>query len=224
MKRKLSALSLPGKKESLFLLLVIIFVASGCTRNIGCSQLANVYFLGTVEDLNKFSAKVADDLVENSRPLLIQHNPGLPIFITTFVDDNDLSQTNAFGRILQKAIGNRLVSREFPVRETLLGNTIFIEPRRGETILTRDLSHLAQKQHSQAVIVGTWSRTGRTLYLSVRAVNPSDNTIISARSYRLCMDDDILELFHLQTKKKKRDEITAPSRPLLNGILPLFNF
>ncbi len=212
------------KSISLFLLVLLIVTVTGCTRRIGCSHLANVYFLGTVEDLNKFSIKAADDLIENARPLLVQRNPNLPIFITTFVDDNDLSQTNAFGRILQKAISNRLVSREFPVRETLLGDTIFIEPRRGETILTRDLSRLAKMQNSQAVVVGTWSRTGRTLYLSVRAVNPVNNFIISARSYRLCMDDDILELFHLKTKKKIREEIAAPSRPLLNRVLPFFNF
>ncbi len=211
------------KKTTVFLLFFLLITTASCSvisRKVGCSYLANVHFLGTVEDLNNFGFRMADNLIRQAQPILIQRNPNLPIFITTFVDDNNLEQTNAFGRILQKAVSNRFIRREYPVQETMMGDTIFIEPRQGETVLTRDLSRLALVKHSQAVIVGTWSRVGRTLYLSIRAVNPLNNFIISAQSYRLCMDDDILELFQLRTKKKRiRDEIREPAQPVLNRVL-----
>ncbi len=207
-------------RKTVFLLFLLLLATAGCSRKVGCSYLANVHFLGSVEDLNIFARKMADDIINQAQPMLIQRNPNLPIFITTFVDDNNLEQTNAFGRILQKSVCDRFIQHEYPVRETMMGNTIFIEPRQGETVLTRDLSRLALEQHCQAVIVGTWSRVGRTLYISIRAVNPLNNFIISAQSYRLCMDDDILELFHLRTKKKRvEDEIPEPSQPRLNSIL-----
>ncbi len=208
-----------SSKKTVFLLFLLLLIATGCGRKVGCSYLANVHFLGSVEDLNLFGQKMADDIINQAQPMLVQRNPNLPIFITTFVDDNNLEQTNAFGRILQKSVSDRFIQHDYPVRETMMGNTIFIEPRQGETVLTRDLSRLALVQHSQAVIVGTWSRVGRTLYISIRAVNPLNNFIISAQSYRLCMDDDIMELFHLRTKKKRiDDEIPEPSQPRLNSI------
>lgn len=220
MKQPYNAVIQPGL---VVLLLLLLAITAGCGRRIGCSNLANVYFLGTVEDLNLFATHMTDALIKEASPMLIQRNPALPIFVTTFVDDNDLARTNAFGRILQKAVSNQFVRRDFPVQETLLGDTIFIEPRHGETVLTRDLRKLAKMQNSQAVIVGTWSRTGRTLYISVRAVNPITGFIISAQQYRLCMDDDIMELFHLKVKDEQ-DEIFPPHRPWLNRILPIFNF
>lgn len=205
---------------TILLLLFLTLATTGCGRKIGCSNLANVHFLGTVQDLNWFAAQITDTMIEQASPMLIQHNPKMPIFITTFVDNNDLARTNAFGRVIQKAVANQFITRNFSIQETLLGNTIFIEPRHGETILTRDLSRLATIQSSQAVIVGTWSRTGRTLYLSIRAVNPTNNLIISAQSYRLCMDDDILELFNFKIKNDMKDEIRPPNQPWLNRILP----
>ncbi len=192
----------------------------GCARRIGCSNLANVYYLGTVADLNRFAYRATDKLIEGAKMRLYPHNPRLPILVTTFVALGDLTKTNDFGRIMQRAMASRFVQRDFMVRETLLGDTIFIEPRQGETVLTRDLQLLANNHKAQAVVVGTWTRSGRTLYISVRAVNPKDGRILSSQDYHLCMDDDILELFRLQTID---DSIGEPRAPFLKSVLPLLN-
>ncbi len=201
----------------LVLLLVTVLFSCGCAQRISCKGFAAVDFLGTSTDLSRFAYRITDDLILTARPPLYPRNPNLPILVTTFVDNNDLSKTNSFGRTLQRAISSRFVQQDYSVKEILLGDTCFIEPREGLTVLTRDLSRLALDSNTQAVVVGTWSRTGRTLYLNARLVNPEDSTIIASKDYRLCMDDEVLEMFSL-TVDEGRDEIPPPSRGVLNTI------
>ena len=208
---------------ALTLAVILPLAFGGCARRIGCSNLANIHYLGTVADLNSFAYDLADDLITGANPALMQQNPKMPILVTSFVDLNDLTKTNAFGRVIQRSIASRFVQNNYSVKEILLGSSIFIEPRQGETILTRDLTLLANNSSSQAVVVGTWTRTGQTLYLSVRAVHPETGNIISSKDYHLCMDDDILELFSLRVQAD-RDDIVEPHEPWLNKILPILNF
>ena len=210
----------------LMLLCSAALFSAGCTRNMSCRGYAAVNFLGTSTDLSRLAHRMTDELILSARPMLVPRNPNLPILVTTFVDNNDLSQTNAFGRTLQTAMSSRFVQQDYSVKEILLGDTYFIEPREGITVLTRDISRLAVGANTQAVVVGTWNRTGRTLYINARLVNPETGGILSSKDYRICMDDEILELFNLEAKDtsgKDRDEISPPSRGILNTIFPFFN-
>lgn len=209
----------------LFLFSAALF-STGCARNMSCRGYAAVNFLGTSTDLRKLAHRMTDDLILSARPMLVPRNPNLPVLVTTFVDNNDLSRTNAFGRTLQTAMSSRFVQQDYSVKEILLGDTYFIEPREGLTVLTRDISRLALGANTQAVVVGTWNRTGRTLYINTRLVNPGTGAIISSKDYRICMDDEIFELFNLEAKDApyaNRDEIRKPSRGILNTIFPFLN-
>ncbi len=166
----------------------------------------------------RFSYNIADHLAQRAMPPLIPRQPNMPVLVTTFVDNNDLEQTSQFGRVLQEHIASRLVQLGYTVREMKLANTLRIEPKSGETILTRDLSQLSSGQQAQAILVGTISRTDRILYISARLINPLNNNILATDDYRLCMDNNIQAMFGLQRQNDIDTPIAEPRQPFLNSI------
>lgn len=200
----------------LFIFGLLFFSLSGCA-DLNCTRLEGL--LGGKTNLVTFSYKIAEDLVEQALPPLTPMHPEMPVLVTTFVSNSNLEKTSSFGRLLQEHITSRLVQLGYTVRELKMANNLYIEQQSGETILTRDLSELSPNLQAQAIVVGTFTRTNRILYLSTRLVDPSNNNIISSNDYKLCMDDDILAMFGLQRYIDNTNSISEPSQPLLNKIL-----
>ena len=193
----------------------LLFLLGGCA-SLNCTRLESL--LGGETNLIKFSYRIADQLVERAMPPLLPRQPNMPVLVTTFVDNNDLTQTSPFGRILQEQIASRLVQLGYTVREIKLGSALHIEPKSGETILTRDLAQLNTEQQAQAIVVGTIARTNRILYVSARLINPTNNNILATDDYRLCMDETIMAMFGLQYQDAIDRPIAEPSQPFLNSI------
>jgi len=216
-KKKEVPILLCNSPKALFLLILLYAgLLSGCSK-VNCTSLESL--LGGPADLIKFSYTIADNLVDKANPPLVYETPEMVVLLTTFVDNNDLESTNKFGRLLQEHIGSRLVQIGYNVNELKLGKTLSIQPQSGETMLTRDLSKLQATQNAQAVLVGTYSRTNRRLYISTRLINPITGGIIASDDYRLCMDNEILELFNLKLNNSADTVIGEPKQPFLNKIL-----
>lgn len=201
--------------QILFIVLLLLLL-NGCA-NLNCTRFENL--LGGQTNLITFSYKIAEDLSLQALPPLIPMNPEMPVLVTTFVSNSNLEKTSSFGRLLQEHVGSRLVQLGYTVRELKVSDQLYIEPQSGETILTRDLSLLAPNLKPQAVVVGTFTRTNRVLYLSTRLINPGNNNIIASSDYTLCMDDDILAMFGLQRHMDNSNSISEPSQPILNKFL-----
>jgi TolB-like protein len=201
---------------AILLLVFMLFFCSGCT-SFNCTRLENI--LGTNTNLINFSYTIADHLTERSFPPLTPRHSKMPILVTTLVNNNDLEQTSHFGRLLQEHIASRLVQLGYTVREMKLSNTLQIEPKSGETILSRDLTELSGEQEAQAILVGTISRTNKILYISARLINPVNHNIIATDDYQLCMDDDIIAMFDLPHQYGDDKPINEPQQPFLNSIL-----
>jgi TolB-like protein len=199
----------------LLLTLAALFLISGCS-SFNCTRLENL--LGNDTDLIKFSYTIADTLTQRAMPPLTPMHPDMPILVTTLVDNNNLSKTSRFGRILQEHIASRFVQLGFTVKEIKLTNTLQIIPGSGETILSRDLSLITGAQQAQAIFAGTVSYTNTTMYISTRIINPINSTIIATNDYRLCMDENILAMFGLQHQDDSDDAISEPSQPFLNSV------
>jgi TolB-like protein len=151
--------------------------------------------LGADENLISFSYTITQKLVENARTSLQPGNPDMPILVTTFVDNNDLTRTSQFGRILQEHIISRLVQLGYTVKEIKLRDQLLIKPKSGETILSRDLRLIKPSLTAQAILVGTYSRAGRTMYISARLINPETSAIVSSVDNRLIMDPTVMAMF-----------------------------
>lgn len=197
-------------------LVSLLFLNSGCS-SFNCTRFENI--LGANTNLIDFSYTIADNLAKRALPPLIPRHPEMPIIVTTFVDNNDLQQTSRFGRVLQEHITSRLVQIGYTVREMKLSNSLNIEPKSGETILSRDLTQLKDGQEAQAILAGTISRTDRILYISARLINPVNNNILATDDYRLCMDENILAMFKLMHQNGADKSINEPQQPILNSIL-----
>jgi len=174
---------------------VLLFSLSGCSY-FNETRLENN--LGKDVDLIDYSYDIADDLIKRSFPPLVPRQQSMAILTTTFVDNNNLDTTSHFGRLLQDNIGSRFVQRGYSVNEIRMRKDLLIEEGAGETMLTRDLNLLAKNQKAQAVLVGTISQAQRTMYISARLINPTNNSIISSKNSRLYMDRNVLAMFNLQ--------------------------
>ena len=62
-------------------------------------------------------------------------------------------------------------------------------------MLSRDMHLVSPSLSAQAILVGTYSYTNRTMYISARLINPEDATIISSVDYQLIMDENVLAMF-----------------------------
>jgi TolB-like protein len=182
----------------------------------GCSDFNGTRFekyLGKDTDLISFSYEIAENLVDRSMPPLIPGNSDMPILVTTFVNNNDLTRTSRFGRLLQEHIASRIVQLGYNVREIKLARTINIEPKSGETVLSRDLTKISGELQAQAILVGTLSRSDRLLYISARLVTPENGNIIATYDFQLSMDDNLLALFGLRHQDEIDNPISEPKQP-----------
>lgn len=198
-------------QTALFLLMgMLMLLATGCSDFNG-TRLEK--YLGKDTDLISFSYEIAENLVDRAMPPLIPGNPDMPILVTTFVNNNDLTKTSRFGRLLQEHIASRIVQLGYNVREIKLTRTINIEPKSGETVLSRDLSKISGELQAQAILAGTLSRSDRTLYISARLITPENGNIIATYDYQLFMDDNLLALFGLRHQYEIDNPIAEPKQP-----------
>jgi len=209
-------ISNPVSPKYIFLALTAMFFLTGCS-SFNCTRLENL--LGNDTDLIKFSYGITEALVKQANPPLIPRHPNMPILVTTPVDNNNLSKTSHFGRILQEHITSRFVQLGFTVKEIKLANTLQINQRSGETILSRDLSKLQGAQEAQAIFAGTLSHSAGIMYISTRLINPTNSNIIATDDNRLCMDENILTMFGLQRQDNVEEPIEEPPKPFLNSVL-----
>ena len=196
-------------KIRILLFLLLPLALSGCSYFNG-TKLEGL--LGADENLVALSYKITKQLEETAVPRLMPRNPDQPLLVTTFVDNNDLTRTSHFGRILQEHITSRFVQLGYTVREIKLRDSLLMKPKSGETILSRDLRLVSPSLSAQAVLVGTYSYTNRTMYISARLINPETTTIISSADYQLIMDENVLAMFGRQRTKEDEQYVVDPPK------------
>ncbi|PIE64634.1 MAG: hypothetical protein CSA26_07040 [Desulfobacterales bacterium] len=187
----------------------------------GCSTFNETKlepYLGRDVDLISYGYTIADELILESFPPLTPRQPDLPVLTTTFVDNNDLSKTSPFGRLLQEQISSRLVQQGYTVKELKMADKLTVRKGSGETILSRNIKKIPTNQKAQAILVGTMSHAQRTLYISARLIHPVSHAVISAKNYRLYMDQNVLAMFNLK-RTEANSMIKEPAEPLINTIL-----
>ncbi len=199
----------------LLLFLLVPLSLSGCSKFNG-TKLEGV--LGGEQNLVSLSYDITKKLEETAVPRLMPRNPDQPLLVTTFVDNNDLTQTSRFGRILQEHITSRFVQFGYTVKELKLRDSLLIQPKSGETMLSRDLNLISPSVSAQAILVGTYSYTNRTMYISARLINPANSTIISSVDYRLVMDQNVMAMFGQKMADNEQYTIDKPRESLIDKI------
>jgi TolB-like protein len=116
-------------------------------------------------------------------------------------------------------MASRLVQHGYTVREIKLTRTVSMEPKSGETVLSRDLSKISGELQAQAILAGTMSRSDRNLYVSTRLILPESGNILASYDRQLYMDDNLLSLFNLRRQDDGDQPIAEPPPPRLNRLL-----
>ncbi len=195
--------------SSVSAVLFVCILLSGCS-SFNCTRLENL--IGGDVNLISLGKKITDNLVKDAMPPLMPRQPELAILTSTFVSLDEMEETSQLGRLLQNHIGARLVHLGYTVKEINLRHTMKITPGDGETMLSRNLSLISTDQPVQAILVGTYSLNNRILYITAKLVNPVNRNIISAHSYRLCMDENLLAMFGLQRLQNTDTNCIGPPR------------
>lgn len=212
-------------KNTITSLTVALFVVVLSLVSSGCSNLNGTRvepLLGGDVNLVKLGDKVAEMLANQSFPPLFPRKQDQPVLVTTLVDNTDLTNTSHFGRTLQNHIAAGFVKRGFAVKEMKLTGDVLIQAQRGEFMLSRHLDNIAGKQRAQATVVGTYSMSGRVMYLSIRLVSPGDRNIRATYDDKLYLDENTLRLLGLQyaaAGNSGEDFVKPPSTSILDTLL-----
>jgi TolB-like protein len=130
------------------------------------------------------SYAAADSLAKNliTKRLLME----APILYASFVDINDLEKSSPLGRIVSEQVSSRIAQHGFRVLEMKLRqHSIYIQKNEGEFLLSREIREISDSVDSDFVIVGTYAVAERNIYVSVRVVDTTDNSIETGYDYQL---------------------------------------
>lgn len=130
--------------------------------------------------------KAADALLKG-----VKLDPRLPLLVATFVNLNELSESSALGRLCSEQVGSRIAQLGYPVKELKLRENLFMKQSQGALLLSREVHDISQTQAAQAVIVGTYTSSGKMLYISVKLVIPEGNVVLSAHDYAMPIDANL---------------------------------
>lgn len=173
------------RRTAAFALLATAVALPGCAR----------YYYGD-------AAQVGVDLVEaNTKAIeaLLQNtvlDPSRPILVSTLVSVDRLGESSRLGRTLSEQLAGRLVQRGVLVVEPRLRDNLVMLPSQGELLLSRELHEVSQRHDAQAVLIGTYAASLRSVYVSLKLVHPVGNLVMAAADYTLPMDDNVRSLLH----------------------------
>lgn len=167
------------------LLICLLSGIAGCANT--ANPLANLRSNLFIED----NYAAADRLVANIKKPLSKE---LPIVAATFVNLDALTESSTLGRLLSEQIASRLTQQGYSLVELKLRGSVFVKANQGELLLSREVKDLSASYSAQAVVVGTYARSGEYLYLNIKIVRPTDNLVLAASDYALPMDWNIRSL------------------------------
>lgn len=99
------------------------------------------------------------------------------VLTVSFVDQDDFSQSSAFGRYIAEALIYELNQRGVPVKEYRIGNEIRGHQAEGDFMLTRN--HRTYVKNRQAIcIVGTYYQVRGSVFVNARMVRVSDRSVV----------------------------------------------
>jgi len=116
-----------------------------------------------------------------------EHNGA--IIAASLVNINNLAETCTLGRIVSEQMLGRMAQHGYKVVEMKLRqDSVFIKKNEGEFLLSRELQNIGEQHHATAVLVGTYAISKYVVFISVRMIRTSDNTVIASYDYQLPLD------------------------------------
>ena len=172
-------------------LLILTFLIS-MPLLIGCQQIKSDLGLGSTVDTD------VGREVERSMRRLMRAAPALEqdhiLIVTSFANVDALGRSSRLGRMLGQQAGAAITRSGFNVVEILLSDTLYIDRRQGEFLLTRDVARLAGTYEADAVVVGTFTVAHDIVYVTSKLVRSHDALVLAADNFELKIGPNIRRL------------------------------
>jgi TolB-like protein len=137
-------------------------------------------------NLIQLNYRAADALMQG-----VTLDPRQPILVATLVDQEDLTESSRMGRLFTEQISSRLSNKGIHVTELKLREQLFMKQTTGALLLSREVRDVSQAHDAQAVVVGTYTSSGQTVYVSLKLVKPEGNIVVSAHDYAVPLNANI---------------------------------
>jgi TolB-like protein len=179
-----------NRLKILILLFGFMAILSGCAQK--SYSIPNVY-LETQSPITAASYRAVDKLLLNQNPTIgsmATPDSNVSILVSTLVNVNSLSNSNAFGRLVAEQMAGRIAQHQIKVNEVKLRGKLFID-NGGEFLLSRELKDISSKQNADLVMVGTYAIGGSQVYVSVKLVRADDSRVSSSYNFSVEKTRDI---------------------------------
>ncbi|MBK5939549.1 FlgO family outer membrane protein [Halochromatium roseum] len=159
----------------------------GCLPNYKTDPPVTYY--QNVQPAN-LSAEITDAATRliSVKPELAQYSP---MIASTFVDINNLRVSSTFGRISSELFASALSQAGVRMREVKMRDSLFVEEKLGELILTREVKRLNAAYSANSILMGTYAVGSNRVYISVRVVNTRDSMVLATADLSLPLDNNL---------------------------------
>ena len=194
----------------LFLLGVLILLLLPLTAAAGILDLLTS---GTVPRAAQQIANQMDEQLMRRIGDLPDGRSYVMIVSTVAVSLSDLNESNPLSRQISEEVMNALIAKGYRANELRKGKEITMLANKGEMLLTRNPSQLAQRDvRSVAVLAGTYVITPDNVRFNLRLIHTPSNEVLAMGSATVPVTDELQALLS--------DRKTGPPQPSVFTRLP----
>jgi TolB-like protein len=175
-------------------ILLLLFVAIVSLAFSGCASSSVAFPYDSASQLLLANYRAVEQMLAVVPPLK-SLNKSQPILVASLVNIDDLTSSR-FGKTVSEQVATKLTKSGYTVIEVKLRNAIFVKQPDGEFMLSREVKEISQNHNAQAVVVGTYSETLGSVYVTIKVVGLSDSLTIAAHDYLLNKDANIRYMLH----------------------------
>lgn len=147
-----------------------------------------VKLMEKVDHLETLNKQIKDLAKQISSNLKEYDRESSSIVVTNFVDIDNLSNTNSFGRYVTERLFHEFHQLGFRVFEMQQGKNIRMINLEGAFHLTRESRELLNSYRSDSVVVGTYSIVDNEVILHARLLEHDTSRVISVGSISIKLD------------------------------------
>ena len=125
--------------------------------------------------LNSQTIFLADQLERNADKKYLAGS----VLVTSFVNLDNLTQTNGLGRLLSEGLTHQLHVRKWKVVDARLANNVVIN-KQGEFALSRDIKNIRSNYNISAIVTGTFTNTSIGIIVNAKVMDVDSGVVTSS--------------------------------------------
>ncbi len=133
------------------------------------------------------------------------------IVVTTFLNANNYKASSKLGRLIAEGLIAELHNRNFTVIEYHTRNNVMLKEAGGDFALSRDIEHIRKSYQANYLITGTYSDTGKTLFIAGRLIDMKTSVVVSAGNYEVVKTPAIALLIEDDPATQAEHQSPVPS-------------